>query len=286
MNDPAWQAITPEVVSRQNFPAAVALNSAGFNVARAVGPALGGLVIATAGSGAAFLLNGLSFFGVIIFLYRWRRSSDPVASSEQILQALASGMRHFRESSAVKAVLVRTLMFSFAASAVLALLPLIARPYGSVGFGTLLGFFGLGALLGAALLSWLRHRLPMDATIAFATVLLATATILIGIAKSFPILCLLLFAGGIGWIHIVASLNISAQTMSPVWLRARALSMYLLVLQGGMAAGSATWGALALRGGMARALLFAGCALLLGLAAIPHFRLASSELPLGSAVQE
>src|SRR5205807_131011 len=82
MNDPAWQAITPEVVSRQNFPAAVALNSAGFNVARAIGPALGGLVIATAGSGAAFLLNGLSFFGVIIFLYRWRRSCDPVASSE------------------------------------------------------------------------------------------------------------------------------------------------------------------------------------------------------------
>src|SRR5205085_2320187 len=237
MNDPAWQAITPEVVSRQNFPAAVALNSAGFNVARAIGPALGGLVIATTGSGAAFLLNGLSFFGVIIFLYRWRRSSDPVSSSEQIFQALASGMRHFRESAAVKAVLVRTLMFSFAASAVLALLPLIARPYGSVGFGTLLGFFGLGALLGAALLSWLRHRLPMDATVALATVLFAATTILMGITKPFPLLCLLLFAGGIGWIHIVASLNISAQTMSPIWLRARAISMYLLVLHGGMAAG-------------------------------------------------
>ena len=286
MNDPAWQAITPDVVSRQNFASAVALNSAGFNVARAIGPALGGLVIATAGSGSAFLLNGLSFFGVIVFLYRWRRVDDSAAASERIFQALASGVRHLRESAAVKSVLVRTLMFSFAASAVLALLPLIARPYGSVGFGILLGFFGLGALLGTAVLSWLRHRLPMDSTVALATVLFAATTILMGITKPFPLLCLLLFAGGIGWIHIVASLNISAQTMSPIWLRARAISMYLLVLQGGMAAGSATWGALAWRWGIARALLFSGCALLLGLAAIPHFRLASRELPLSSAVQE
>src|SRR5437660_5466736 len=242
MNDPAWQAITPEVISPRKHASAVALNSAGFNVARAIGPALGGLVIATAGSGSAFLLNGLSFFGVIVFLYRWRRLDDSAAASERVFQALASGVRHLRESAAVKSVLVRTLMFSFAASAVLALLPLIARPYGSVGFGILLGFFGLGALLGTAVLSWLRHRLPMDSTVALATVLFAATTILMGITKPFPLLCLLLFAGGVGWIHIVASLNISAQTMSPIWLRARAISMYLLVLQGVIAAGSATWG--------------------------------------------
>ncbi|HEV2113124.1 MAG TPA: MFS transporter, partial [Terriglobales bacterium] len=126
----------------------------------------------------------------------------------------------------------------------------------------------------------------MDSIIALATLLFAATTILLGIAKSFPLLCVLLFAAGIGWIHIVASLNISAQTMSPVPLRARAISMYLLILQGGMAAGSAAWGALASSYGIARTLLFAGCALLLGLAAIPNFRLTAGELPLGTAVQE
>ncbi|HEV2114193.1 MAG TPA: MFS transporter, partial [Terriglobales bacterium] len=159
MNDPAWQAITPEVVSRANFASAVALNSAGFNVARAIGPALGGLIIATAGSGSAFLLNAVSFFGVILFLHHWQRSSATAASSERMLQALGSGFRHLRDSAAVKSCLVRTLMFSFAASAVLALLPIIALPHGSVGFGIMLGFFGLGALLGTAILSRLRHHL-------------------------------------------------------------------------------------------------------------------------------
>lgn len=286
MNDPAWQAITPEVVSHENFASAVALNSAGFNVARAIGPAIGGVIIASAGSGTAFLLNAASFFGVILFLHRWQRSSATVASSERVLPALASGFRHFRDSAAVKACLVRTLMFSFAASAVLAMLPLIARPCGSVGFGIMLGFFGLGALVGTAVLSRLRHHLPMDAIIALATVLFAAASISLGMVHECSAQYVILLAAGVGWIQIVASLNISAQTMSPVPLRARAISMYLLVLQGGMAAGSATWGAVASRYGIERALVFAGCALLLGLAAIPNFRLAAGELPLGTAVQE
>jgi len=126
----------------------------------------------------------------------------------------------------------------------------------------------------------------MDSIVALATVLFAAATIALGITKLFPLLCFILFAAGAGWIHIVASLNISAQTMSPLPLRARAISMYLLILQGGMAAGSAAWGAIANVYGIERALLFAGCALLAGLAAIPSFRLTASELPLGTAVQE
>jgi MFS family permease len=146
LNDPAWQAITPEIVSHQNFAAGIALNSAGFNVARAIGPALGGLVIAAAGSGIAFLLNAASFFGVIYFLYRWRRRPGRTSFRvAHMMRAMFDGVRHMRGSQSVKAVLVRSAVFSISASALPALLPLLAHPFGSQGYGLLLGFFGLGA---------------------------------------------------------------------------------------------------------------------------------------------
>jgi MFS family permease len=127
MNDPAWQAITPEVVCPQNHAPAVALNSVGFNVARAIGPALGGLVIAATSSGVAFLLNAASFFGVIFFLYRWRRPSSHGPATERMLQSMNAGLRYVRATPLVHCVLIRTGAFSIAASALLALLPIIAR---------------------------------------------------------------------------------------------------------------------------------------------------------------
>src|SRR5512133_1452445 len=128
MNDPAWQAITPEIVSHRNFAQAVALNSVGFNVARAVGPALGGLIIVWGGSGAAFLVNAVSFFGVIIVLYSWKRPHIVPERREKVFRAVRTGLQHCRNSSAVRAVLVRTAVISVAASSLLALLPLMAKP--------------------------------------------------------------------------------------------------------------------------------------------------------------
>ena len=158
LNDPAWQAITPEIVSHRNFTAGIALNSAGFNVARAIGPALGGLVIAATNSGIAFLLNALSFFGVIYFLYQWRRRPGRISlRADHMFNAMFAGFRHMRRSSAVKAVLVRSAVFSISASALPALLPLLAHPFGSQGYGLLLGFFGAGALLGATLIPFFRR---------------------------------------------------------------------------------------------------------------------------------
>ncbi len=158
LNDPAWQAITPEVVSRRNFAAGVAWNSAGFNVARAIGPAFGGLIIAAAGSGLAFLLNAVSFFGVIYFLYRWKREPAKVSvSTRRMISTMFDGVRHMRGSPSVKAVLVRSAVFSISASALPALLPLLAHPFGSQGYGLLLGFFGVGALAGAAVMPLLRR---------------------------------------------------------------------------------------------------------------------------------
>ena len=127
MNDPAWQAITPEVVCRENHAPAVALNSVGFNVARAVGPALGGLVIAATSSGVAFLMNAASFFGVIFFLYRWRRPHFENTGSGRVFESMRAGFHYVRSAPIVHCVLVRTAAFSLAASALLALLPLIAR---------------------------------------------------------------------------------------------------------------------------------------------------------------
>ena len=282
MNDPAWQAITPETVSSQRLASAVALNSAGYNAARAVGPALGGLVIALAGSGVAFLLNALSFFGVIIFLYRWKRVPHAVPEpAKRLREALAAGFRHARGTPTVRAVLVRTGVFSLFASVIWALLPLVARPHGPVGYGLLLGFFGLGALAGALLLPGLRRALSCDALVGTATVLFAIVTFAVAGLESFAALCAVLFVGGMCWIAIIATLNVTAQVMCPIWIRARTLSMYLLVLQGGMAAGSTLWGALASRLGIPAAFILAALGMVLGLIAALRYRLPAFEKEMG-----
>lgn len=284
MNDPAWQAITPELVPAEQHPAAVAMNSAGFNVARAIGPALGGIVIAAAGSGSAFLLNALSFFGVIIVLYRWKRPAPERIETAALWEAVADGIRYVRQSPVVKSVLIRTAAFSVGAVALLALLPILSRPFGATGYGVLVGCFGLGALAGATILPRLRRRLSVDGLVATAIVVFAAMTFLAGRAESYRWLCLVMATAGAAWIGILACLNTAAQTMSPSWIRARALSMYLLVLQGGMAVGSTIWGALATRIGLPNALLCSALALLAGLATIRKHRLRSQHLAMAAAV--
>ncbi|MGA7460549.1 MAG: MFS transporter, partial [Candidatus Korobacteraceae bacterium] len=279
LNDPAWQAITPETVSQQNFAAGVALNSAGYNVARAIGPAFGGLLIAAAGSGIAFLLNAVSFFGVIYFLYRWRGAAGRVSfQTGHMMRAMFEGIRHTRDSQLVKAVLVRTAVFSIGASALPTLLPLLAHPFGSQGYGLLLGFFGTGALAGATLMPTLRHRVSADSLVSVSTAVFAFTTFAAPQWCTFPLLSMTMFIAGVAWIQILASLNVSAQTMCPSHMRARAISMYLLVLQGGLAGGATLWGAIAERVGTPRSLSFAAIGLLLGLPAAAWFRLHPGNL--------
>jgi predicted MFS family arabinose efflux permease len=284
MNDPAWQAITPEIVRPECHASAVALNSVGFNVARAVGPALGGMVVAAAGSGIAFMLNAASFFGVIFFLYYWRRPPLEQIESGPVLDALVSGLRHLGETPVVRCVLIRTGAFSLAASSLLALLPLLARRHGAGGYGVMLGAFGLGALAGGAILPRLRNRLSVDGLVAGAIVLFAGMTFAAGRVQAFGWLNLVLFLSGAAWIGILACLNVAAQTMSASWLRARALSLYLLILQGGMAIGSASWGALASRIGVPATLSCSALVLLGGLWAVRSYRLTEQELELSPAI--
>jgi predicted MFS family arabinose efflux permease len=274
MNDPAWQALTPELVPAHKLANAVALNSAGFNIARAVGPAIGGLVIATAGSGAAFLLNAISFFGVILFLYRWKPTpKEPSKIKSTISAAIASGLRYVRQDGCIRAVLARTLAFSLFASAFWALLPLIASRFGAEGYGAMLAFFGLGALGGALVLASARRRFSFDQITVFATALFAVA--LIGLVRTGSLVGASAFAAlaGLAWISVLATLNLVAQTACPSWVRARVLSMYVLILQGGMALGSALWGAVASHAGVRSTLTFAAAALILGLLLAPWYRL-------------
>jgi MFS family permease len=284
MNDPAWQAITPELVPREQHASAVALNSAGFNVARAVGPALGGVVVAAVGSGTTFLLNAASFFGVILFLYRWQRPTEASATPRRVWSAIGDGFAYVRESSLAKSVLLRTGTFSVAAASMLALMPIIARPFGARGYGVLLGCFGLGALIGAAALPRVREKLSVDGVVVVAILVFAGMTFASGRAQTFALLCGVMLVAGVAWIGILACLNVAAQTMCPSYLRARALSMYLLVLQGGMAVGATLWGAVAKQIGIANALAVAAVVLACGVLALRGHRITASELEMAPAV--
>jgi MFS family permease len=285
MNDPAWQSLTPDLVPASKLAAAVALNSAGFNIARAVGPAIGGLVIATCqgtttGSGRAFLLNAVSFFGVILFLYHWKPAkTGPRNGTTTFSGAISIGLRYARQEPSIRAVLVRTLVFSLPASAFFALLPLIASKFGAEGFGGMLAFFGTGALLGAGVLSLARRRLAPDTVIAAATLVFAVA--LCGLVRAHTLSMASLFcaAAGLGWISILATLNVSAQTAAPGWVRARVISMYVLLLQGGLALGSAVWGMVASAQGVQFTLTLAAAVLIASLFPAPWYRLQSTTNP-------
>lgn len=274
MNEPAWQALTPDLVPVTKLGSAVALNSAGFNIARAVGPALGGLVIAVSGSGTAFLLNAASFVGVILFLYRWKPAErDPGQVTTTFSGALIVGLRYIRQEKRIGAVLVRTAVFSLFASAFWALLPLIASRFGATGYGAMLAFFGLGALAGALLLARARRSFSFDAVAVAATVVFAIA--LFGLVRSSSLAASSIFAAaaGLAWISILATLNLVAQIVCPSWVRARVISMYVLLLQGGLAVGSLLWGVMASHTSVKLALTCASAALIAGLVLSPIYRL-------------
>lgn len=276
MNEPAWQALIPDLVAVPKLASAVALNSAGFNFARAAGPALGGLVIATAGSGTAFLLNALSFFGVILFLYRWKPELREMPPATGLGSAIGGGLRYARQDHRIFAVLVRTLAFSLFVSAFWALLPLIARGHGAEGYGIMLGCFGVGALIGAGLLSQIRRRFSFDTAVALGNIIFSAAVFGLPRAQGLFASSVCVAAAGFAYLTNLATLNFVAQTAVPAWVRARVMSLYVLALQGGLALGSVVWGTVASRIGMTRTFTITGIALCSGLLLGPWFKLKSS----------
>jgi MFS family permease len=277
LNAPAWQAIIPDLVPRTDLSAAVSLNSVAFNIARAVGPALGGFVVAAIGSWAVFFLNSLSFIGVLIVLYRWQRAPvESISPTERIVGAMRAGVRYVRHNPDLRAVLVRTGIFVSCASALWAMMPLVARQQlglGAFSYGVLLGGLGAGAILGAFILPAIRRKVSVNVLIICGTIIFAATTAVLATVHIFPLLSIMMIFGGIAWMALMSSFNISVQAIVPAWVRARVLAIYLLVFFGGMAVGSALWGAVATRIGISAALLYAAAALILGLAAALFFPL-------------
>lgn len=274
---PAWQTLIPELVDRTELQPAIALSSASINIARAVGPALGGLLVAAAGPGAAFTFNALSFSGTMVVLYRWHRTPrESALPAERFFGAIRSGVRYTRHSPALQAVLVRTGVFIIFGSALWAMLPVRARlelGYDSSRYGLLLGSIGIGALAGAGILSKVRKRFSPDLKVAMASLIFVAAIVTLALSGNFAILCTAMFASGIAWIAVVSSFNVAAQTVVPDWVKARAMAVYLLVFQGGMALGALVWGTVATHAGTATALLCAASGLILGLLAMKWYRI-------------
>jgi MFS family permease len=255
MNSPAWQAIMPELVPREQLPDAVAINSAGFNLARALGPALGGLAVAAfahAATGAAwtFLLNALSFVGVILVLYQWKRMPlfKSALPAERIYGSMRAGLRYIQYAPLLRSTLGRAFIFTFFVSAVWSLLAVVAARdlhQGALGYGILNGSMGLGAVIGATSLPRVRRKFSADMIIAISTgVFVGTLLILAFIRYPLIIIPVLLVAG-FAWTSTMSTLNLAIQVSAPNWVQARALGTYQMIFSGGMALGSVIWGLIA-----------------------------------------
>jgi predicted MFS family arabinose efflux permease len=264
---PAWQAIVPSLVPRQHLGPAVAANSVGVNISRAIGPALGGLIIAGFGIAMPFWLNALSNIGIIAALLWWRSPAPPAhrLPAEQFAGAIRAGFRHARHNPHLKATLVRAVSFFLFASAYWALLPLVARSRIAGGpglYGFMLGAIGAGAVGGAFILPWLRAKLGPDRVVAAGTVGTALALVLFGLARE-PVAGLTASAiAGVSWIAVLASFNVSAQVALPDWVRGRGLAMFVTVFFGAIAVGSALWGQVAALIGLPEAHIAAAAGLL------------------------
>ena len=249
LNMPAWQAIQPELVSRAELPQALALGNTTFNLGRAMGPAIGGLVVARGGPGWVFLLNALSFLAIVAVLVRWRhRPEPPSAPAETIVGAMRAGMRYGLNSTALRHVLVRSAVFVVPGTALISLLPVVARgrlELGSGGFGLLLACFGFGAASSALVRPRLILWLPVDRMMVVATVVVAMALVVIGMSGSVLLIGATLIFAGAAWTLAITATGVAAQTALPNWVRARGMGLWNLAITGGVAVGSAFWGAVA-----------------------------------------
>ena len=289
MNNPAWQAIVPELVPREQIPNAVTLNAASNNIARALGPALGGLMIAAyavphRGAGWVFALNSASFAGVIWILWRWKR--QPIYKSalpaERIAGSVRTGLRYLRHAPDLQGPLIRAFIFTFFVSSVWALLALVAKRdlhQGAMGYGILNGCLGLGAVGGAMSLARIRQRFDAD-TMLLATGIYYVATMLVLALVRIPAVAIVALLGaGFAWTTTMSTLNVSVQLSVPAWVYARALGAYLMTFQGGLALGSALWGGVAQRTSVRISLICAACGLAASLPFMQRIHILKGLLP-------
>jgi predicted MFS family arabinose efflux permease len=270
MTAPAWQSVVSKLVPKPDLPSAVAANSVGINVSRAIGPALGGVIVGAFGIAAPFWLDAVSNVGVIAALIWWRapKRSASALPPEPFGSAIRTGIRYARYNSHLRATLIRTIAFFVFGSAYWALLPLVARTQIAAGpalYGVLLGAIGASAVGGAFLLRRLREKLGADSLVAAASLGTAIATALFAVARHPATAVIASLVAGASWIAAVSNLNVSAQVALPEWVRGRGLAIYVTVMFGALTIGSAIWGQLAVVAGLPAALLLAAAGALIGI---------------------
>jgi MFS family permease len=246
INDPAWQASVGDMVPRPMLPSAVAMNSMGFNLARSLGPALGGIIVAAAGAAAAFLTNALTYVGLLGVLARWRPDLPPkLLPRERLGVAMLDGVGYVAASPKIKRVLLRAGAFGIGASAVSALMPLVARDLlggGALTFGITSGAFGVGAVLGALFSRRLRARWSVETIVRCAALALALGTALTAASPWLALAITGYMLAGAGWVLALSTFNVSVQMSAPRWVVARAVALYQMIAFGGMAGGAWLFG--------------------------------------------
>jgi predicted MFS family arabinose efflux permease len=281
LNLPAWQSQIQEMVPTDQVAAAVSLNSMSFNTARSIGPAIGGVLVAAKGPAFVFFLNALSFLGTVFVLVSWRRP-PVVRPKKEVFKTLREGVGFALCSPVMRPPLVRVSAFAFAASAIWAVLPLLARETlktDAFGYGFLLGAFGFGSIVTGALVPGLRNRWHPDRIAGPAMVVMALVLTSLGTTKSFPFALVALFAGGLAWVAVLIQFNVAVQICVPERIRGRAFAFYLVFFQGSMGIGSAWNGWVATHLGISAALIIAGGLLLIGLPLIHWFPLPTTTEP-------
>jgi MFS family permease len=277
---PSWQAIVPEIVERDEITLAAALSGVNMNLARALGPAVGGLLVAAAGPGWTFALNAVSFVGVIAVIQRWRRPpTEHVLGPEHIGTAISSGLSYARHAPGLRALFCRAAVFVVFAGALWAVLPVYVRrdlDLGSGGYGLLLGAVGVGAVGGAVMLARIRETRSNGALVVAASLAFAAACGASAALASVPVVAVALVVAGAAWITATSSLNGTAITVLPGWVRSRGLALYTLVFQGGQALSAVVWGEVTQAAGARTALGAVAGGLVVGVAGARRWQLPSA----------
>ena len=264
---PAWQASIGEQVSGEHLPAAIALGTISYNVARSFGPAIGGIIVAAFGAMAAFAANAIFYLPLIIAFLLWQREHKPSRlPPERIDRAIISGVRYALHAPPIRVVLIRTHVVGLAGASVSALTPLIAKDLlqGTAStYGLLLGAYGVGAVLGATGLDFVRQRLRPESAARSLTLLLGSMILVAGISSHTVLTCAALMVAGAAWMILVAQFNVAVQMSAPRWVTARALACYGSALTGGLALGAWLWGSVATAFGTGEAMMLSGAAMML-----------------------
>jgi predicted MFS family arabinose efflux permease len=268
LTSPTWQTLQPELVAQEDRTQAIALGAVNMNLSRAIGPAIGGALYAATSAAALFVVNAASFVPVIGAVARWRGGERPAGAvaSEHVGESMRAGARYVAASPALRVILLRAGLFSLFASSIWALLPLVAHSrlhIGSGGYGLLLGGVGIGAVAGALTLPRLRGRVTSAALMTGSTLVFAVVTLALAYVRDSALAGLALVIVGVAWILALSTLNSQYQSTLPGWAKARGMSYYLVIFQGGGALGSAVFGVTAQRAGLTAALLAAAVGLAL-----------------------